>query len=358
MNARPSAEPLGDARRQCDLATPARHVLDVAEPERAAVQDQRAQIAQPFVSAATRATTSSSEIVVESSALDDAAAVDPHVGDRLRRHRVDDALQQIVARAAARDRRDRSPRDRPAVRARCPGLEAQEPAAVLVPSANAVSADSAVPSSSRTRWSSEPMRISSNTQRRLLVQPPSVPSPIRDARAQHLGDPRDAVAQEHVGAGTVGEPGAARAHQRDLLVVEPHAVHADHARPEHAEPVQVADRRRRRARAASARPRTVPRPRGCETRVSSASATSQPARIMAGDAPCGLWGAGWIVDGVVVTVRGDELAHAARGVGRRLAVRVGAPSQSYMRARQDEADAHPRAAWITASAFSLPSSCR
>ena len=57
-------QPLGDARRQGDLATPARHVLDVAEPERAAVQDQRAQIAQPFVSAATRATTSSSEIAV------------------------------------------------------------------------------------------------------------------------------------------------------------------------------------------------------------------------------------------------------------------------------------------------------
>ena len=46
-------QPLGGGGAQRDLAAPARHVLDVAECERPAVQDQRAQIAQPFVSAAT-----------------------------------------------------------------------------------------------------------------------------------------------------------------------------------------------------------------------------------------------------------------------------------------------------------------
>ena len=60
-----------DAGRERDLAAPARHVLDVAERERAAVQDQRAQIAQPFVSAATRATTLLLGDRRQSSALDD-----------------------------------------------------------------------------------------------------------------------------------------------------------------------------------------------------------------------------------------------------------------------------------------------
>ena len=32
------------------------------------------------------------------------------------------------------------------------------------------------------------MRISSKTESRLLVQPPSVPSPTRTPSAQHLGD--------------------------------------------------------------------------------------------------------------------------------------------------------------------------
>jgi len=41
----------------------------------------------------------------------------------------------------------------------------------------------------------------------------------------------------------VDERCAARPHARDLLVVEPHAVHADHPRPEHAEAVEVADGR-------------------------------------------------------------------------------------------------------------------
>src|SRR5207253_2525780 len=64
------------------------------------------------------------------------------------------------------------------------------------------------------------------------------------AALQQLQDGRDAVTEEHVGARAVGERRAARAHQRDLVVVEPHAVHADHPRPEHAEPVEVVDGRR------------------------------------------------------------------------------------------------------------------
>src|SRR5207237_1253200 len=45
--------------------------------------------------------------------------------------------------------------------------------------------------------------------------------PDPDARPQQLGQTRDSVAQEHVGGGAIGERRAARAHERDLLVVEP-----------------------------------------------------------------------------------------------------------------------------------------
>ena len=43
--------------------------------------------------------------------------------------------------------------------------------------------------------------------------------------------------------GAVGEPGPTVGHQAQLLVVEPHAVHPDHARAQHAELVEQPDRR-------------------------------------------------------------------------------------------------------------------
>ena len=56
-------QPRGGDGTHRDLAVAARDVLHVTKRERAAVQHQRAQIAQPFVSAAIRATSSFSEIV-------------------------------------------------------------------------------------------------------------------------------------------------------------------------------------------------------------------------------------------------------------------------------------------------------
>src|SRR5438132_785259 len=43
------------------------------------------------------------------------------------------------------------------------------------------------PSRRRTRWSSEAMRISSKTESRLLVEPPSVPSAIRTPAERNSG---------------------------------------------------------------------------------------------------------------------------------------------------------------------------
>ena len=60
------------------------------------------------------------------------------------------------------------------------------------------------------------------------------------AGPEQLRQPCDAVAEEHVAARAVGDGGAALAHEADLSVIEPYAVHGHRARPEHTEAVEMA----------------------------------------------------------------------------------------------------------------------
>ena len=200
-----------------------------------------------------------------------------------------------------------------------------------VPMANASSAATRVPSRWRTFWSSAAMRISSNTREPVVGAAAVGAEADADAEAPHLRDARDAVAEDHVGRRAVGKAGAPLGHQ---------------ARP----PGRRATRSARRSSAARGRragrgsewasrrappscagPRTGPPPRGCESACPPSAATSYPARIIAGEAPCGLCGAGCtVIRGSFAWAR-DQLARhgARRRRGSRGSGRARRPSRTW-----------------------------
>src|SRR5437879_2564436 len=176
---------------------------------------------------------------------DDRAPVDPDVGDRPGRHRVDDGGEQIGAR----------------VQRRVAEIDGHEVGELTTGDRAGVEAEH-----DRTRSSTE-------VERRLRAQRGSVEmadalqerchphlledreavvraaavgaAPGANAGRPHLRSAPDPVPQEHVRRRTVGKRGTASRHQRDLVVVEPHAVYGDRPRPQHTERVEVRSEERR-----------------------------------------------------------------------------------------------------------------
>ena len=276
------------------------------------------------------------------------------------RHGVDHVLEQVGRADGATGARDRPRPGRRACRARCrPRRGRAAGRRPPCPSRRPARRGARVPSRCRTFWSSAAMRISSKTLRRLLVQPPSVPSPIRMPERLHLGDARDAVAEDHVGRRAVGEAGAALGHQARA-------------------PRRRATRSARRSCAGPARRAC----RGSRMGVAPCSASVRCALVLAlGDVDVKL--ACWPPPrppsprgSSRARRRADCAARAARPPARRRRARGSArgPGAPRPRASRDSGRAHrpsrtssrastrrmptSRAAWMTASAFSLPSSWR
>ncbi len=166
--------------------------------------------------------------------------------------------------------------------------------------------------------------------------------PHPDARPHELGNTRDPVAEEHVGARAVRERRAPAAHQLDLPVVEPDAVDADHPRAQHAEAVEMAQRggavlaERALALVASLGHVDV-KPRGLRLRDLPPCPDHRRGRAVRAVRR------GLHHRGLVVAVRRDQLTGPARRVRDRLPVALGRALPVVHAARQDQADPdHPR----------------